>query len=545
MRTIIYARYSSHLQNARSIEDQVAVCRERAGREGWPIVAVHTDAAIGGGAGTGEHQRPGLNALLARVEAGGVDQVLADTTSRIARNQGDGHHIRDLLNFFGCRLFTLADGEVDAFKGAIKGLLDEHQRKELAHNIRRGQRGSVRAGRVAAGLAFGYRIANALDGKGGLVRGLREIDDAQAAIVRRIFREYAAGLSPRAIAAGLNRDGVPGPRGKGWRGSTIGGDRVRGNGILQNRAYVGEIVHARTSKVADPRTRKTLIRPNDPASHARGAAAHLRIVDQDLWEKVQALRTRFAQLGARGAKRPRHLLSGLVHCGVCGGRYQVVAARLWQCGRYHDGRACANGRQIETQTLEARVLAGMQGKLLDPEAVSLWVREYTAEHGRARRAIARDRRRLEASADEADRRIARLVEAIAGGADMAEVRDALAAARAQRDAARAASAEIDAEESVVTLHPRLAERYRDFVADLLGALKDPEQLLESVPILRSLIERVVLTPARKGRGCDVRLEGRLSTILAAAAGAPESLPTVTAERVKGTRRRHRFLSAKV
>lgn len=69
--------------------------RQRADRERWAVIDVFSDAAIGGAAGTSERQRPGMNALLARVEAGGIDQVLADTSSRIARNQGDTHHIRD------------------------------------------------------------------------------------------------------------------------------------------------------------------------------------------------------------------------------------------------------------------------------------------------------------------------------------------------------------------------------------------------------------------------------------------------------------------
>src|SRR5690348_2007656 len=199
MRTLIYARYSSQLQNNRSIEDQIRVCMERAEQEGWTVIDVFSDAAIGGAAGTSERQRPGMNALLARVEAGGIDQVLADTSSRIARNQGDAHHIRDRLNYYGARLFTLGDGEIDAFKGAIKGLLDEQQRKELAHNIKRAQKGRVAEGRSPAGLAYGYRTANRIDERGQFVRGLREIEPDQAAIVRRIFREYAAGQSARQI----------------------------------------------------------------------------------------------------------------------------------------------------------------------------------------------------------------------------------------------------------------------------------------------------------------------------------------------------------
>ena len=184
MRTVIYARYSSQLQNSRSIEDQVRVCVERCAVEGWTVIEVFSDAAIGGAAGTSEHQRPGMNALLARVDAGGIDQVLADTTSRIARNQGDAHHIRDRLNYRGARLFTLGDGEIDAFKGAIKGLLDEQQRRDLAHNIKRGQKGRVAEGRSPAGLAYGYRLANRIDERGQFIRGLREVDPDQAEVYR-------------------------------------------------------------------------------------------------------------------------------------------------------------------------------------------------------------------------------------------------------------------------------------------------------------------------------------------------------------------------
>ena len=39
----------------------------------------------------------------------------------------------------------------------------------------------------------------------------RRINQAEAQIVRRIFREFATGKSPRAIAVGLNREGVSGP----------------------------------------------------------------------------------------------------------------------------------------------------------------------------------------------------------------------------------------------------------------------------------------------------------------------------------------------
>jgi site-specific DNA recombinase len=42
-------------------------------------------------------------------------------------------------------------------------------------------------------------------------------------VVRRIFADFAAGKSPRRIAAELNREGTPGPGGRPWGDTTIRG----------------------------------------------------------------------------------------------------------------------------------------------------------------------------------------------------------------------------------------------------------------------------------------------------------------------------------
>src|SRR3546814_7291991 len=75
-----------------------------------------------------------------------------------------------------------------------------------------------------------------------LVSGLYEIVLEEAEVVCRIYREYAAGRSAQAIAAGLNADGIPGPKGKHWQHTTILGHRKRGTGVLNNELYVGVYV---------------------------------------------------------------------------------------------------------------------------------------------------------------------------------------------------------------------------------------------------------------------------------------------------------------
>jgi DNA invertase Pin-like site-specific DNA recombinase len=514
VRTVIYARYSSQLQNARSIEDQIAVCRERADREGWTIVEIYTDYAISGAAGIEGTQRPGLNAMLARVEAGGVDQVLTESTDRIARHQGDAFAIRERLQFVGARLFTLMDGEVDDITGTIKGLMDARFRKDLGARIKRGQRGTVKDGRAAAGIAYGYRRANRLDDRGELVRGLREVDPEQAAIVRRIFEEYAAGRAPNGIAKGLNEEGVSPPRGATWRQTTILGDRQRQNGMLNNRLYAGVIVHNRTSKVVNPTTRRTVIRPNPESDWIEQDAPHLRIIDETLWQQVQTIRAESAGVHRTYQRRAKHLLSGLGRCGICGGGWIRRTGEYWACGRFHDGGGCTNNRTIKNDNYEQQVLEHLQHQLLAPELVAEYVREYHREHARLSGEGQRERGTIERRLAEAKRKVDRLVEAIAaGGAEFAEIREVLAKARTDRDTLTSQLAGIDAV-PVIALHPNIAEDYRRQVQALQEALNgNPAAQLEAVPRLRALIDHVVLTPKIKGRGVDVHVIGRIDEVI--------------------------------
>ena len=87
----------------------------------------------------------------------------------------------------------------------------------------------------------------------------------QAEIVRHIFKEYADGMAPRQIAARLNREGVPSPRGGQWNASTINGNRRRRNGILNNELYTGRITYNRQRFLKDPETGKRIARLNPEA----------------------------------------------------------------------------------------------------------------------------------------------------------------------------------------------------------------------------------------------------------------------------------------
>jgi hypothetical protein len=131
--------------------------------------------------------------------------------------------------------------------------------KDLADKTRRGLRGRIELGKSGGGVSYGYRVTRSLDA-GVPTTGDREIVASEASIVQRVFREYAAGLSPKAIAKRLNADHESGPGGTAWSPSTIHGNPARGTGILNNELYIGRLVWNRLRYVKDPDTGKRVSR---------------------------------------------------------------------------------------------------------------------------------------------------------------------------------------------------------------------------------------------------------------------------------------------
>lgn len=100
---------------------------------------------------------------------------------------------------------------------------------------------------------------------------------------------------------------------------------------------------------------------------------------------------------------------------------------------------------------------------------------------------------------------------------------------------------------VIALHPGIADSYREQVEKLSDALASKEARQEARTAIRNLIDRIVLTPAKQGRGVDIEIEGRLAAIVALATGNRTDFtpPTLSVERAKGTRQYRRLRKARV
>jgi hypothetical protein len=199
--------------------------------------------------------------------------------------------------------------------------------------------------------------------------GEREIDPAEAAIVERIFREYVAGVAPKAIARRLNRDGVAGPFGGTWSPSTIHGNSKRGTGILNNELYVGRLIWNRLRYVKNPDTGKRISRLNPQAEWITKEIPSLRMVSDERWnaakERQNATRRTITRAGNIGfARRPQYLFSGLSKCGVCGAGFIMAGRNRLACFGAREKGTCGNRLIIRRDEVEARVLKALQEKLL-------------------------------------------------------------------------------------------------------------------------------------------------------------------------------------
>jgi site-specific DNA recombinase len=508
-RAAIYARFSSDLQNDRSIEDQVALCQLIATRNGLDVVARFEDRAL---SGSSTVARAGFRALMQAAAAGQFEFIIAEDVDRISRNQADWHNARKRLDFLGVKIFAHG-GAVGNLDGSVRAMMAEHFIENLAQHTRRGMAGVIRDGRHAGGRAYGYR---AIPGRAGEL----EIVEEEAAIIRRIFDDYVAGETPKAIGLALNAERIAPPRGAFWRPSTLVGSKARGHGILQNEIYSGRIVWNRVRMVRDPETGKRISRVNPSTEWQRADAPHLRIVAEDVFRAATVRREGRTRIAPKGARKIKYLLSGILRCGACGSGMQIKdrdCGRIRiQCVNAKHGGGCGNGRSYHVDRIERAVIGGLKQQIGSKEAIAYFIRVYNEEQRLQSSAASSARAKLELKLAEAQRGVDRLVDAIAAGViTTAEAGDRMPALRAEVEQAKAALAAAEEPPKVVSLHPKVVDAYlRDLEhLDRLiqGDLADGDEGLAKA--LRAIVDRVSVMPAPARRAPEIRIEGHLEALL--------------------------------
>src|SRR6516162_5525281 len=276
MRVALYARYSSENQSRTSIKDQIELCSRYVDKQGWTIVATYTDPA-GSGA---SRFRPGYQRLLSDLDRSIFDIVVVEALDRLGRKLSDIADLHDRCAFAASAFMPFTSAR------SVRCILASSApwpSSICPICVRRPGAASLAKrckGKPPGGKAYGYNVVAPSTGE-------RRINALEARIVGRIFREFADGASPRAIAKRLNLESIAGPEGRPWGGTTIRGQADRGTGILNNALYAGCLEWNRCSYIKDPRIGKRVARPNPRSKWEIVEIPDLRIVDDNLWARVR------------------------------------------------------------------------------------------------------------------------------------------------------------------------------------------------------------------------------------------------------------------
>ena len=514
IKAAIYARYSSDLQRDASIEDQIRTCTERAKANGWHIFHTYTDHALSGAS----MMRPGLQIMLQHAQEGKFDVVVAEALDRLSRDQADIATMYKRFQFANVLMHTLSEGDISNLHIGLKGTMNALFLKDLADKTRRGLRGRIEKGKSGGGLTYGYDVVRRVGEGGEVTTGERAINEEQADIVRRIFKEYAAGRSPKQIVVRLNAEGVPCPSGKAWGPSTVYGNRERGTGILNNELYIGTMVWNRLRYIKDPDSGKRVSRLNPQEAWITKPVPELRIVNDELWEAVKERQGIYTKQEPRfwDRRKPPYLFSYLVKCGDCGGGCSMISKTHVGCSTARNKGTCGNRLSMKREALEEAVLSALRTHLMDTDLCAEFCKEYTAHLNRVRHDHNASLARYEKEKARLEREKAKIIQSIKDGVPGSMLKDD--ATRVQTRLEELAHILESTEEAAVLFHPNMAQRYHQQVRDLITALNDQQFRGEAAELLRRLIDKIVLVPDTENKELAIDLHGDLAGILSLATG---------------------------
>jgi site-specific DNA recombinase len=455
----IYARFSSTLQNERSVDDQVRRCREFVAQQGGNAEAakVFADFAISGAS----LDRPGFEAMMSAVDKKAIKVIVTEDMSRMSRDFADSAHIFKRLQFLQVPLVGVADGIDTSQKHsklsfAVKSLVADIYLDDLRDKTLRGLESRALQGFATGNVAYGYHTVPATDDRGGVIGNRIEIHDGEAGTVRRIFEMCRDGQSLATIARTLNQEHIPSPR-VGQRHTCVGWGSSTIRAMVRNERYVGVWRFKERQWVKVPGENRRQPRARNAADVMVTQRPELRIIDEALWTEVQARLATVAKRYQRGGTErgvPRkstvYLLSSLLVCGQCGAPMSIstgTSASYYRCQVHRTKGTCPNRVSVREDVARARILGAIQAHMLSPDGVAHLRRriaEELADHGR----------KVEAEYKERQDRLARtqqkirgLVEFIALG-DRSEtvvstLHDLEAYARAEKAELRQLAAEVD------------------------------------------------------------------------------------------------------
>jgi DNA invertase Pin-like site-specific DNA recombinase len=517
--TAIYARYSSENQRETSIDDQKRECKKYADSNGLSVTAEYADMEMSGRL----DERPQYKKLMADAIKGCFDTLLVHDLSRLSRGTNTSSLIEE-FKFHGIRFISISDGIDSSQKGSklqigMKAMMNNNYLDQLKENVHRGLEGKALKGHNAGGRSYGYNhVPHFSDtrfdiyGRAEIDYVTRELNEDQSKWIRQIFEWVAEGRAYHWIAEKLNLQGITTLNGGSWTASTIcGGGKNPHSGILNNPLYIGIYYWNRTEKVYSPSTGKARTRWRDEKDWIKVELPDLRIVSDELWSAVKArqnmkrasTKIKRGELhhNARTGPGPKFILSGLLICAECGGKFVITSTGKYKCSNAHRRGAaiCTTTECLPKTEIEEILLKSLRIDLFTTEAMDVFKSEIAALLKKRKTEYEPTIRQIKNQVKDVDTRISNLIDAIETGATESSVLSSRLSELVikKEKLERELHLQNSYIQDIEPLIPRALDKYREVVANLPEACKsDAAPIREKLSLL--LGGQVVLRKSEHG-----------------------------------------------
>jgi DNA invertase Pin-like site-specific DNA recombinase len=292
-RAAIYARISLDRTGAGlGVERQVDDCIALASARGYVVEAIFKDNDV---SAYGGRVRPDYRKLLAAMEAGAVDVVVAWHTDRLHRSPRELEEYIAVSEANHVDTVTVQAGELDLGTASgrmvarMLGAAARHESEQKSERIRRSRQQAAESGKSNGRLGYGYNADCS-------------VNPEQAAVLREVSRRLLAGETLYSVTSDLNRRGIPSQRGRvgGWKSGNLRGTITRAT-LAGWREW----------------------RPG--TSTTKGGYGLGVFLAKGTWtpilarDEVERLRALLFDPVRRTSRRPvENLLTGVLRCGICG-----------------------------------------------------------------------------------------------------------------------------------------------------------------------------------------------------------------------------------
>lgn len=340
----LYCRLSSddgREGESNSIINQRKLLKQRASELGFAKTKVYIDDGITGTT----FERKGFLEMLSDIEKGIVSTVIVKDLSRFGRNNSEIlHYIEIVFPENNIRFISLNEG-IDSITGTndvlpFLSMVAEHYAKDISRKVRSVKYMKGNSGEPLGLPPYGYTRKSKEE-------NFWIIEEEPAKVVRRIYEMYLTGRGVHQIACVLMEEEILTPT-HYWQAKGIGRGGKKRIGlspyawgsntiikILDNQAYVGDIINFQTYKISF-KSKKCIDVPKEQQKIFKDV--HEPIIERQIFEQVQQKRTKRSKIKPQ-KNGEQNMFSGLLFCSDCKSRlhlhrYNTTGDEYFSCSNY-------------------------------------------------------------------------------------------------------------------------------------------------------------------------------------------------------------------